>query len=45
MDEGSDDEEARTKKFKKQKDEEEKKLVEAKAEDYLELSHLVWDKV
>ena len=45
MDEGSDDEEARRKKFKKQKNDEEQERADACAEDYLELSHLVWDKV
>ena len=44
-DDDSDDEEARKKKKKKMWDEEEKARNEANEADYLELSHLVWDKV
>ena len=44
-DDDSDDEEARRKKKKKMWDEEEKARNDANESDYMELSHLVWDKV
>ena len=45
MDEGSDDEDARKKKFKKEKDEEFKQRDAENAEDFVRLSNVVWKRV